>query len=154
MIKQKSKTIFDSNGKTKKQTMSETKVIKTAELEIKILPNGIHIYKLADWSDAGLVQWQSSLESRLEKATNRIFTLYDMRHLTTITPKAFGVVSSLETHPKIEFAYSVALVKHRKVAVLVNALIRMRGRVGGTQSKVFSDMDEAINWLLTKTVDN
>ncbi|MFK7801592.1 MAG: hypothetical protein AB8G95_08180 [Anaerolineae bacterium] len=127
----------------------EEKLIKTPELEIRVLANGIHIYKLADWSERGLEQWEESLNSRLDQATERVLSIYDMRHMSTVSRRGFTVVNRISTHQNIDLAYSAAVISSRRVSILVNTLTQMRRN--NEHSRIFSDMDKALEWVLLKT---
>ena len=127
----------------------EEKVIKTAQLEIRILPNNIHIYKLTDWSEAGLNQWEESVTQRLDEASERILSIYDMRHLSTISRQGFATVTRIGNHPKVELAFSAAVISSRRMSILVNTLIQMRRN--NQNNRIFSDMDDAIAWVTSKT---
>lgn len=124
---------------------TKDKIIKTAELEIRVLPNDIHIYKLTDWSENGLNQWEESVMGRLDQATDIVLSIYDMRHLSTISRSGFAVANRISVHPKIDLAYSVAVLSNRRVAILVNTLIQMRRN--GENNRILSDLDEAVRWL-------
>lgn len=128
--------------------LMEEKLIKTPELEIRVLPNGIHLYKLADWSEEGLNQWEASVVERLDKTTKPVLTIYDMRHMQTISRSGFAVANRISTHPKIDMAYSVALLNNRRVAILVNTLMQMRRSRG--HNRIYSNIDDAIEWLTSK----
>ena len=122
----------------------------TPALEIKVTEDGIHIYKLADWSDEGLTAWEDSLVSRLnalEKDEIQL-SVYDMRHLTTVSKQGFDVANRLDTHPKSSRSYSVAVLSNRRLAILVDTLIKMRRQSG--RNRIFSDLDDAIEWLRQK----
>ena len=123
-------------------------VISTPELEIRILANGIHIYKLAGWLDEGLAQWEQSVVERLDKADKPVLSIYDMRGMTTVSRAGFAVVSRIFAHPKVNYAYSAAVLNNRRVALLVNSLIQMRR--GGDHHLISSNIDDAIDWLSTK----
>ena len=122
--------------------------IETPELKIRILANGIHIYRLTDWSESGLQQWESHFVQRLETAERNIYSIYDMRHFSTVSRSAFGMATRLESHPKSGIAYSVALLSNRRVALLVNSLIRMRRE--RNRNAILASEEESIAWLLEK----
>ncbi len=116
------------------------------ELEITVLDNGIHVYKLRDWSYQGLEQWETSIRGRLDKATGKTMSIYDMRGMDTISRRGFEVANRLETHPNTDLFFSAALVNSRRVSILVNTLIQMRRNSG--RSRIFSEFDDAVEWLL------
>lgn len=126
----------------------DEKVITTPQLEIRVLPNNIHIYKLFDWSEAGLEQWEESVNKRLDEASDRVLTVYDMRHMSTISRQGFATVTRIGNHPKIDLAYSAAVISNRRVMILVNAIIQMRRN--NQHNRIFSDLDKAINWVASK----
>ena len=136
--------------------LMEEKLIKMPDLEIRVLSNNIHIYKLADWSEEGLEQWEESVNERLARATQPVLSIYDMRHMSTISRSGFAVATRVSTHPKIDVAYSVAVLNNRRVAVLnnrrvailVNTLMQMRRSSG--YNRIYSNIDEAIEWLTSK----
>lgn len=128
--------------------MEVAEEIKTPELEIKVLDNGVHIYRLSSWSMDGLEQWEASLINRIEKATEKILSVYDMRGMDTISREGFDVANRLEMHINSDNAYSVAIINNRRVAILVNTLIQMRRN--RNRSRVFTDLDDAMDWLLSQ----
>jgi len=120
--------------------------INNPELEITILESGIHVYKLKDWSYRGLEQWETSIRERLDRATGKTMSIYDMRDMDTISRRGFEVANRLETHPNTDLFFSAALVNTRRVSILLNTLIQMRRNSG--RSRIFSEFDEAVVWLL------
>ncbi|MEM8861111.1 MAG: hypothetical protein AAGD96_22530 [Chloroflexota bacterium] len=122
----------------------------TLPLEIKVTEDGIHIYKLADWSNSGLKAWEESLVNRLDNLEDDEISLsiYDMRHLTTVSKQGFDVANRLDTHPRSSRSYSVAVLSSRRLAILVDTLIKMRRHSG--RNRIFSDIDEALAWLRQK----
>lgn len=120
----------------------------SSELEITVLENGIHVYKLTDWSYQGLEQWESSIRERLENATDKTLSIYDMRGMDTISRRGFEVANRLETHPNTDLFFSAALVNSRRVSILLNTLIQMRRNSG--RSRIFSEFDDAVVWLLAQ----
>ena len=128
--------------------MEVAEEIMTPELEIKVLDNGVHIYRLSSWSMDGLEQWESSLLQRFEKHQGKLLSVYDMRGMDTITRDGFDVANRLETNINSDIAYSVAIINNRRVAILVNTLIQMRR--SRDRSRIFTDLDEGIAWLLSR----
>ncbi|MEM9773922.1 MAG: hypothetical protein AAF902_05035 [Chloroflexota bacterium] len=122
----------------------------TPALDIRVTDDGIHIYKLADWSSEGLKAWENSLVDRLDSLEQGEISLsvYDMRHLTTVSKQGFDVANRLDTHPRSSRSYSVAVLSNRRLAILVDTLIKMRRQSG--RNRIFSDIDEAIEWLKQK----
>ncbi len=119
---------------------------ETPDLNITVLDNGIYVYRLHNWSYAGLEQWEKSLRGRLDGATEKTMSLYDMREMDTISRRGFEVANRLENHPNSKYFVSAAVLNSRRVAILVDTLIQMR-RNGG-RSKIFSEFDDAVQWLL------
>ncbi len=132
--------------------MSEMETNNNSDLDISVLPNGIHVYKLANWSNAGLTQWEDSLSTRLDEADNFIYSIYDMRHLDTISPRGFEFANKLEAHPKSQLSFSVAVLKSRRLAILVDAVINMRRNSG--HNRIFFSLEDAAEWLLKKMEEN
>lgn len=125
----------------------------TSSLEINVTEDGIHVYKLSDWSDKGLKAWESSLVARLDslEPDGISLSVYDMRHLTTVSRQGFDMANRLDTHPKSSLSYSAAVLSNRKLAILVDTLIKMRRQSG--RNRIFSDLDEAIKWLKMKKLN-
>ena len=119
---------------------------KTPELEITVLENGIYVYRLTDWSHAGLEQWEQSVNTRLDQAKGNIRSIYDMRGMDTISRRGFEVANRLEVHPKSTQSFSVAIVNSRRMAILVDTLIKMRRN--SSRNRILSDFDEAVAWLM------
>lgn len=116
-------------------------------LDISILPDsGIHIYKLPSWSSEGLAAWEASIRERLEGEAGKILSIYDMRHLDSISLEALEVVNRLESHPKSPKAYGVAVIRNRRLAILVDSVIGLRR--DKKKNRVVSSLDEAVLWLL------
>lgn len=126
--------------------MTSAEENKTPELEISVLDNGIYVYRLKSWSYAGLEQWESSINTRLDRSTEKTLSIYDMRNMDTISLRAFEVANRLENHPNSKFFVSAAILNSRRVAILLDTLIQMR-RNGG-RSKIFSEYEDALEWLL------
>ena len=127
-----------------------TEESSSPHLEISILEDGIHVYKLADWSDEGLRAWEDSVVNRLDNLNGEQISLsiYDMRHLSTVSRQGFDVANRLDTHPKSNRSFSAAVLSNRRIAILVDTLIKMRRHSG--RNRIFSDMDEATAWLRQK----
>lgn len=132
--------------------MSEMETNNNSDLEISVLPNGIHVYKLATWSTAGLKHWEESLSSRLDEADDFIYSIYDMRHLETISPRGFEFANRLEAHAKSHLSYGVAVLKSRRLAILVDAVITMRRNSG--RNRIFFSLEDAAEWLIEQMEAN
>lgn len=126
--------------------------VKSEALEISVLPDsGIHIYKLPNWSTEGLVAWENSICDRLDSDVEQILSIYDMRHLDTISLEALDVANRLESHAKSEKAFGVAVIRNRRLAVIVDSVIGLRR--DRRKNRVVSSLDQAVLLLLEMSAE-